>query len=38
MESIFVCLEFQTDWWQVMTSSFMRNALIGGTLVAIAAG
>ncbi|MFV0435671.1 MAG: metal ABC transporter permease [Leucobacter sp.] len=43
MDSIFLGgaalgLEFQPDWWQVMTSSFMRNAIIGGTLVALAAG
>lgn len=31
-------VEFQPDWWEVLQSSFMRNALIGGSLVAVAAG
>ncbi|MFV0526159.1 MAG: metal ABC transporter permease [Acidimicrobiales bacterium] len=31
-------IAFQPDWWQVMMSSFMRNAMVGGTLVATAAG
>ncbi|WP_454792462.1 metal ABC transporter permease [Mycolicibacterium lutetiense] len=29
---------YQHNWWQILTSAFMRNALIGGTLVALAAG
>ena len=29
---------YQTDWWAILTSAFMRNALIGGTVVALAAG
>jgi zinc/manganese transport system permease protein len=33
-----VALGYQENWWQILTSSFMRNALIGGTLVALAAG
>jgi len=31
-------LGFQENWWDILTSSFMRNALLGGTLVALAAG
>lgn len=31
-------LGYQHNWWQILTSAFMRNALIGGTLVALAAG
>jgi zinc/manganese transport system permease protein len=33
-----IALGYQENWWQILTSSFMRNALIGGTLVALAAG
>jgi zinc/manganese transport system permease protein len=33
-----VALGYQDNWWQILTSSFMRNALIGGTIVALAAG
>ena len=33
-----VALGYQENWWQILTSAFMRNALIGGTLVALAAG
>lgn len=33
-----VALGYQDNWWQIMTSAFMRNALIGGTIVALAAG
>ncbi|MEV0672820.1 metal ABC transporter permease [Mycobacterium sp. NPDC050441] len=29
---------YQHNWWQILASAFMRNALIGGTLVALAAG
>ena len=29
---------YQDNWDQILTSAFMRNALIGGTLVALAAG
>lgn len=29
---------YQDNWWQILNSPFMRNALIGGTLVAVAAG
>jgi zinc/manganese transport system permease protein len=31
-------LGYQDNWWQILTSAFMRNALLGGTLVALAAG
>lgn len=33
-----VAMGYQQNWWQILTSAFMRNALIGGTLVALAAG
>jgi zinc/manganese transport system permease protein len=36
--SAVLAVEFQEDWLEVLQSSFMRNALIGGSLVAIAAG
>ncbi len=29
---------YQDNWWQILTSAFMRNALVGGTIVALAAG
>lgn len=35
---VYLALGYQENWWQIMTSAFMRNALIGGTLVALAAG
>jgi zinc/manganese transport system permease protein len=31
-------LAYQPNWWPILTSVFMRNALIGGTIVALAAG
>ena len=31
-------LGYQDNWWHILTSAFMRNALLGGTLVALAAG
>lgn len=31
-------LEFQSDWLEVLQTPFMRHALIGGSLVAVAAG
>jgi zinc/manganese transport system permease protein len=31
-------VEFQSNWLQVLQTEFMRNALIGGSLVAVAAG
>jgi len=33
-----LALGYQDNWWHILTSSFMRNALIGGTIVALAAG
>ncbi|MCZ8378188.1 metal ABC transporter permease [Mycobacterium sp. CPCC 205372] len=38
MTTTLVALGYQENWWQILTSSFMRNALVGGTLVALAAG
>jgi zinc/manganese transport system permease protein len=31
-------VSFQSDWWEVLQSDFMRNALIGGSVVAVVAG
>jgi zinc/manganese transport system permease protein len=31
-------VEFQSNWLQVLQSPFLRNALVGGSLVAVAAG
>lgn len=36
--SALLAVEFQPQWLEVLQSPFMRNALIGGSLVAIAAG
>ena len=33
-----IALGYQDNWWQILMSAFMRNALLGGTLVALAAG
>ncbi len=33
-----VALGYQDNWGQILGSAFMRNALVGGTLVALAAG
>jgi zinc/manganese transport system permease protein len=33
-----LAVEFQSNWLDVLQSPFMRNALIGGSLVAVAAG
>jgi len=33
-----VALAYQPNWWRILTSAFMGNALIGGTIVALAAG
>ena len=38
MTPLAVSVQFQSDWWQVLQTDFMRNALIGGSLVAVAAG
>jgi zinc/manganese transport system permease protein len=36
--SAVLAVEFQSNWLEILQSSFMRNALIGGSMVAIAAG
>jgi zinc/manganese transport system permease protein len=33
-----MALGYQDNWVQILSSTFMRNALIGGTIVALAAG
>jgi zinc/manganese transport system permease protein len=33
-----LAVEFQPNWLEILQSPFMRNALIGGSLVAVAAG
>ncbi|MDT5363650.1 MAG: zinc/manganese transport system permease protein, partial [Mycobacterium sp.] len=33
-----VAMGYQDNWWQILTSPFMGNALAGGTIVALAAG
>src|SRR5215471_17865486 len=33
-----LAVAFQPDWFEVMRTDFMRNALLGGLLVALAAG
>lgn len=38
MTTTLVALGYQDNWWQIVTSAFMRNALIGGTIVALSAG
>ncbi len=38
MTTELIAMGYQHNWWQILTSGFMRNALIGGTLVALAAG
>lgn len=38
MTTTMVALSYQDNWWQILTSAFMRNALLGGTIVALAAG
>lgn len=38
MTTSLVALGYQDNWWQILSSAFMRNALIGGTIVALAAG
>ncbi|HMK13380.1 MAG TPA: metal ABC transporter permease, partial [Acidimicrobiales bacterium] len=29
---------YQSDWWDILQSPFMRHAFVGGTMVALAAG
>jgi zinc/manganese transport system permease protein len=31
-------VDFQPDWWEILSTTFMRHALIGGSFVALAAG
>ncbi len=38
MTSTLAALGYQENWWQILTSNFMRNAFLGGTVVALAAG
>ena len=38
MTAHFVALAYQPNWWPILTSAFMSDALIGGTIVALAAG
>ncbi|VEG58055.1 ABC-3 protein [Mycolicibacterium aurum] len=38
MTTTVLALGYQDNWWQILMSSFMRNALVGGTIVALAAG
>lgn len=38
MSPLEISVQFQSDWWQVLQTHFMRNALLGGSLVALAAG
>ncbi|BCI55451.1 zinc ABC transporter permease [Mycolicibacterium litorale] len=38
MTTTVVALGYQENWWQILASAFMRNALVGGTIVALAAG
>ncbi len=38
MTAHLVALGYEPDWWPILTSGFMRDALIGGTIVALAAG
>jgi zinc/manganese transport system permease protein len=33
-----VAVAYQPNWWPILTSPFMGNALLGGTIVALAAG
>ena len=33
--SAVLAVEFQSNWLEVLQSSFMRNALIGGSLLAV---
>lgn len=38
MAQTYLSIGYQHNWWHILGSAFMRNALIGGTLVALAAG
>jgi len=38
MHTSVIAVGYQDNWAQILSSDFMRNALVGGTLVALAAG
>lgn len=38
MSQHLVALGYQSDWWSILAAPFMRNAILGGTIVALAAG
>ncbi len=38
MTTTLVAMGYQDNWWAILTSPFMRNAITGGTIVALAAG
>jgi zinc/manganese transport system permease protein len=38
MTNRLVAVGYQQDWWAILMSPFMRDALLGGTIVALAAG
>jgi zinc/manganese transport system permease protein len=38
MTTLTIALGYQSNWMTILSSPFMRNALIGGTIVALAAG
>lgn len=38
MPAVVMEVGFQDQWWAILTSPFMLNAILGGTLVALAAG
>jgi zinc/manganese transport system permease protein len=35
---VFATIGYQANWWTIVASPFMRNAVVGGTVVALAAG
>lgn len=38
MSQHLVAMGYQPDWWSILGAPFMRNAVLGGTIVALAAG
>jgi zinc/manganese transport system permease protein len=38
MSTFLAGIGFQSDWWDILTTTFMRHALLGGSMVALAAG
>ncbi len=38
MSAQLAAVGYQHDWWEVLGAPFMRNALVGGTIVALVAG